>query len=82
MISQTTVDQPVVSQLNETLVTAKPRQARGLRGKIAKIMWRVSFELDPIIGSFFRSDEVPPSEAEHRSLVEADRLISGQRAGW
>ena len=82
MISQTTVDQPGVSQINETLVAAQPRQARGFRGKVAKIMWRVSFELDPIIGSFFRSDEVPPSEAEHLCLVEADRLISGQRAGW
>ena len=82
MISQITVDQPGVSQPNETQVAAHPRQARGFRGKIAKIMWKISFELDPIIGSFFRSDELPPSEAEHRCLVEADRLISGQRAGW
>jgi hypothetical protein len=82
MISQTTVDQPEVSQPNETQVAAQPRQARGLRGKFAKMMWKVSFELDPIIGSFFRSHEVPPTEAEHRSMVEADRQISGQRAGW
>ena len=54
----------------------------GLRANMAKIMWMVSFESDPIIGSFFRSHEVPPSEAEHRCQVDADRLISGQRAGW
>ncbi len=82
MINQITVDQPEVSQIEETQVAAKPRRARGLRGKIEKIMWKVSFELDPIIGSFFRSHEVPPTEAEHGSMVEADRLISGQRAGW
>jgi hypothetical protein len=27
----------------------------GIRGKAAKIMWRVSLELDPIMGGFFKS---------------------------
>ena len=49
MVKQITVDQPGASQPNETLVTALPRKARGLRGRVAKRMWKVSFELGPII---------------------------------
>ena len=53
----------------------------GIRGKAAKIMWRVSLELDPIMGGFFQIGEIPASDEERQNLVEADRLISAQRAG-